>query len=284
MNVFKFVADLIRTGTSASHFYMNMNRTLKRLSGEYTMLHYPMEGEKNHTFIQGQKNLTDFCISLLGDIKGKHLLEVGCGNGVQAAYIHTTRDPGFTTGIDLEPLNIEIARKQIESENLSNILFLVDDAQKLEQIRSETVDMVINIESAFHYPEKEAFLDQVARVLKPDGRFLVADLLTTKRSSGTGIRKLWKSRMVLHHWNSDRYREQFEASPLTVNETHDITNRVIGGFRGYRQWISGIESEGKVRDFFYRVFYTINAEWVLFLFKYRRRYLVFVGSKKPSTI
>ncbi len=282
MKIFKLAADLIRTGTSSSHFYRNMNSTLKRLSGDYTMLHYPMEGKENHTFIQGQKNLTDYCLSLVGDLKGKHILEVGCGNGVQTAYIHKTWNPGSTTGIDLEPMNIEIARKQQESGNLSNIFFMVDDAQKLENIPTGSVDIVINIESAFHYPDKDAFLSQVARVLKPEGKFVVADLLTTKSSTGSGIRKLWKRRMVLHHWCSDRYRRHFEKSPLLVHDSIDITNQVINGFKGYRKWISEIEPEGKIRDFFYRIFYTINVEWVLFLFRQRRRYVVFTGIKPDS--
>lgn len=282
MSIFTFVADLVRTGTSASHFYRNMNRTLKRLSGEYTMLHYPMEGKENQTFIEGQRNLTDFCISLLGDIRGKQLLEVGCGNGLQAAYIHSTHDPGHTTGIDLEPGNIEIARKNQASSKLTNMLFLVDDAQKLEQIGSNTMDVVISIESAFHYPDKDAFFRQVERVLKPGGKFLVADLLTTKRTKGSGIRKLWKRRMVMHHWSQDRYREHFEGSLLQVQATHDITRPVIHGFRGYHKWISEIDSEGFLRDFSYRIFYTINVQWVLFLFRYRRRYVVFAGIKPES--
>jgi ubiquinone/menaquinone biosynthesis C-methylase UbiE len=185
-------------------------------------------------------------------------------------------------GVDLEPGNIEIARQAQAFEKLNNISFMVDDAQKLEQIGNGSVDVVINIESAFHYPDKDAFFNQVARVLKPDGKFLVADLLTTKHTKGVGLRKLWKGRMELHHWNLDRYREHFEESPLKLEETVDITERVIRGFKGYRGWISGIESAGPVRDFFYRIFYTINVKWVLFLFRYRRRYLVFIGHKPES--
>jgi ubiquinone/menaquinone biosynthesis C-methylase UbiE len=279
MKTVSFIIDLIRTGTSASHFYTNMNKTLKRLTGDYTMLHYPMEGEDHQTFIQGQRNLTDFCISLLGDISGQDILEIGCGNGVQAKYINESRRPGFVTGIDLEPGNIEIATEQQKLKNITNMLFLVDDAQVLGKIDNESMDIVISIESAFHYPDKDEFMRQVARVLKPDGKFLVADLLTVKKSKGIGIRKLWKGRMVLHHWNLDQYLDRFEKSPLNLEERVDITNPVIKGFRGYRRWISGIEKTGLVRDFFYRVFYTINAEWVLFLFRRRRKYMVFVGKR-----
>jgi len=95
----------------------------------------------------------------------------------------------------------------------------------------------------------------------------------------TGIRRLWKGRMVLHHWRLERYREHIEDSPLRFEDNVDITKRVIGGFKGYRKWISAIESAGMIRDFFFRIFYIINVEWVLYLLKRRRLYLVFVGNK-----
>ncbi|MFC2116734.1 class I SAM-dependent methyltransferase [Bacteroidota bacterium] len=279
MNIFKLFLDLVKTGTSAKHFYRNMNSTLKRLNGEYTMLHYPMEGEQNQSFIQGQINLTDFCTSLLGDVGGLNLLEIGCGNGVQAKHILQTCNPGFMTGIDLDPDNIDIAREQQEIRKITNMLFLVDDAQELRQIASESMDAVISIESAFHYPDKAAFIDQVSRILKPGGKFLVADLLTTKRSKGVGIRKYWKGKMVLNHWNLDRYKEYLEKDPLILDESVDITDRIIRGFNGYRRWITGIEKAGLIRDFLFWIFYIINVEWILFLLRHRRKYLVFAGIK-----
>ena len=281
MNLIQQLVDLVRTGTSASHFYRNMNDTLKRLNGQYTMLHYPMEGEENQSFMQGQSNLTDFTVSLLGDVSGKHLLEIGCGNGVQAKYICQTFEPASVTGIDLDPGNIGIANEQKKIRDISNVLFLVDDAQELRQIDTGSMDIVISIESAFHYPDKAAFLEQVRRVLKPGGKFLVADLLTTKNTNGIGIRKLWKGKMVLHHWNQDIYYEHFEKGELRLHKKVDITKRVIGGFKGYRRWIRGIEGDGPIRNFFFRIFYIINVEWVLYLLRRRRLYYVFVGDK-PS--
>ena len=109
MNLFDQIVDLVKTGTSASHFYRNMNDSLKRLYGEYTMLHYPMGGDEEHSFVRGQKNLTDFCVGCLGDIGGLDLLEVGCGNGVQAKYILEKFMPASVTGIDLD--NIPVVDK-----------------------------------------------------------------------------------------------------------------------------------------------------------------------------
>jgi SAM-dependent methyltransferase len=149
----------------------------------------------------------------------------------------------------------------------------------MEKIESSTMNVVISIESAFHYPDKEAFFQQVERVLKPGGKFLVADLLATKRRKGIGFRKQWKGKMVMHHWSHACYQEHFAVSPLLVEETHDITRPVIRGFRGYRKWIREIEPEGFVKDLFYSIFYIINVKLILILFRFRRKYMVFAGIK-----
>lgn len=271
--------DLVRTGTSADHFYRNMNMTLRRLNDEFTMLHYPMEGDDNQTFLQSQKNLTDYCISLLDTLDDKHALEIGCGNGVQAMYIHTTYNSASMTGIDLDPDSIEIANSEMELRQLGNMRFEVDDAQILTGIATESMDVVINIESAFHYPDKAAFFDQIARVLKPGGAFMIADLLTTKNTQGVGIRRLWKRKMVLHHWKRDRYETVIDRSGLDVSGITDITGKVIKGFRNYRTWIRNMNKFGRIRDIIFRIFYIINMRWILYLLRNRREYLVFVGSK-----
>jgi len=279
MNVWKQFIDLIRTGTRVDHYYRNMNMALKRLNDEYTMLHFPMEGEDNSSFYQGQKNLTDFCMSQFKDLRDKHALEIGCGNGIQAMYINNEYKPASMTGIDLDPGNIDIAKSEAELRKIGNMSFYVDDAQKLSEIKSDSMDVVVNIESAFHYPDKTEFLRQVARVLKPGGVFVIADLLTTARKKGVGIRKLWKRKISLNHWKRSRYEEEFESSALKREKSIDITKRVIRGFGNNRKWIRDMDRFGFIRDIMFRIFYVINVQWTLYCLRYRREYLVFVGSK-----
>lgn len=279
MNLWQQIVDLVRSGTSADHYYRNMNMALKRLNEEYTMLHFPMEGEDTTSFLQSQKNLTDFCVSHFGSFENLHVLEIGCGNGVQAMYINSNYKPATMTGIDLNPGNIEIARDEMGNRDIGNMFFFVDDAQELQEIESDSMDVVINIESAFHYPDKAAFLGQIARVLKPGGRYVIADLLTTRKKKGIGLRRLWKRSMVLHHWKKCRYEEELNSSSLNIEKGFDITRPVIRGFRNYRNWIREMNSFGFLKDFIFKVFYHINVQWTLYLLRYRRQYFVFVGSK-----
>jgi cyclopropane fatty-acyl-phospholipid synthase-like methyltransferase len=50
--------------------------------------------------------------------------------------------------------------------------------------RDGVFDRVISVESAFHYPDKPAFFREANRVLKPGGKFVLADIL---RSPGRSI-------------------------------------------------------------------------------------------------
>jgi ubiquinone/menaquinone biosynthesis C-methylase UbiE len=278
MNILQKLFKLIGTGFTSDRYYESMNQALKRLDNEYTMLHYPLFVKETDTFFQAQKNLTDYCISLLNPLKNKEILEIGCGNGVQAMYINANYHPLTITGIDLNKANIEIANSERIRANLQNVQFLVDNAQNLVQIPSNSTDVLLNIESAFHYPDKSAFLKEVYRVLKPGGQFLIADILTT-RIKREGLMKFWGKTMVYHFWNKKRYEEEFLKSELEISYSEDITQRVKKGWSMYRKWIPKVKRELFLKNVVYTIFYFINARINIYFLRSRQQYVIFVGSK-----
>ena len=278
MNDLQKLFKLIGTVFTKDQYYESMNMALKRLDNEYTMLHYPFYVKESDSFIQAQKNLTDYCISLLNSIKNKEILEIGCGNGVQALYINSNYFPLKVTGIDLNKANIEIANGERDRRNMHNVQFFIDDAQNLSNIHSNSVEVLINIESAFHYPDKPAFLKEVHRVLKPGGQCLIADILTT-RNKRNQLLKLWGKTMVYHFWNKKQYEEEFLKSELEMNYSEDVTQRVIKGWSNYRKWIPKIKRKLFLQNAVYKVFYVINARINIYFLKSRQQYVIYVGSK-----
>jgi ubiquinone/menaquinone biosynthesis C-methylase UbiE len=281
MNFLRKIVKLSGTGFTDVQYYESMNLALKRLNNEYTMLHYPFYVNEYDSFIQAQKNLTDYCISLLKPIRNKEILEIGCGNGVQALYINANYSPLRITGIDLNNANIEIANSERDRANIDNVCFHIDDAQKLSYIPSDSIDIVLNIESAFHYPDKAAFLKEIHRVLKPGGEFLIADILSTWTKWERNIKTLGVQR-VTHFWDQNRYDDGFLKSGLVIDYREDITHQVSKGWSIYRNWIPKIKRKQFFQDVAFRIFYIINVRLNNYYLHKGQQYFVFVGHKPVS--
>ena len=278
MNILRKIFKLSGTGFTNGQYYESMNMALKRLNNEYTMLHYPYYVKDSDSFIQAQKNLTDYCMSLLKPIKDKEILEIGCGNGVQALYINDRYNPLRITGIDLNKANIDIANRERDRTNADNVQFLVDDAQNLTQIASSSVDVLLNIESAFHYPDKSAFLKEVCRVLKPGGQYLIADILSVRKKRQL-LMKLWGKPMVHNFWTRKRYEEEFLRSKLVTNYCEDITPQVKKGWSIYQNWVPKIKRKMFLENVAFRIFYIINVRLNIYLLHNRQQYFIYVGNK-----
>jgi len=105
------------------------------------------------------------------DIKGKDILEVGCGRGGGLSYINRYLNPKTVTGLDLNSKAIKFCRKNYSGENNT---FLQGNAQMLK-FDDDSFDVVINVESSHRYNQMNKFLDEVYRVLRPGGYLLLAD-------------------------------------------------------------------------------------------------------------
>lgn len=278
MGVISRLFSHIGSGTSTGNYYSSMNEALLKLNEEYTMLHYPYYGSEGDSFLDAQANLTDYCMSLLPAVRGKEVLEVGCGNGVQAIYLDRKYSPGHIIAIDLNEGNIDIARIEADNNGVERVDFSIDDAHSLDSIKDNSVDILINIESAFHYPDKARFLNQVHRVLKPGGTFVIADILTRK-SRSSGLIKRWKGNMSLHHWPLSRYIQEFPVANFHNISVSDITLEVIRGFSMYRNWLRKMKKRQFVDDLILKMYYTVHARLNMYLLRNTRQYCVFVGSK-----
>ncbi|MGH3439002.1 MAG: phthiotriol/phenolphthiotriol dimycocerosates methyltransferase [Sciscionella sp.] len=152
------------------------------------------------------------------DLSGKRVLEVGCGHGGGASYLMRTLHPASYTGLDLNPAGIAFCRKR---HNLAGLEFVQGDAQNLP-FPDQSFDAVINIESAVHYPRFPRFLAEVARVLRPGGHFLYADLRTTH-----GI-AAWEAALA--------------DAPMRMLSQRVINAEVLGGSeRNSQRWLDVID-------------------------------------------
>ena len=122
---------------------------------------------------------------------------------------------------------------QSDSQNNSSIKFSIDDGQQLATVQDNSFDIVICLESALHYFDKEKFLAQVKRVLKPGGYFLIADLLKRDRSLSGFVRKKFR----LFNWSRDQYLNAFKQHQLELTTDQDLNDLLLLHFKKARRAI-----------------------------------------------
>jgi ubiquinone/menaquinone biosynthesis C-methylase UbiE len=266
--------DLFKSGESTGNYYQSINKTYLNVFKKYLMLHYPFFKEKYESLEKRQLNLTDHCLKRMGSIKNKTVLEVGCGNGTQSLYMYSHFAPDKVIGIDINSDNIQLAQ---HLKNGDNVEFHIDDAHKLEKIDDNSIDILFCIESAFHYPNKKSFLHQVERVLKPSGKFLIADILSKSNKNRPGLIKRWKRKMNFHHWTEKQYMTTFPKTGLSVEHRENITPSVIEGYKDFGHWIKREHFDSYLSYLILKLFLFIQVKMNVLLLLNRRKYFIFMG-------
>lgn len=110
------------------------------------------------------------------DLRNKDLLEIGCGAGGGCYVASKYFFPKSVTGLDQSDRFI---KRNTELYSNYNISFNRGDAEKLPY-HNRHFDIVLNLESSHCYPSRARFLSEVIRVLKYDGLFLYADIMSRK--------------------------------------------------------------------------------------------------------
>lgn len=105
------------------------------------------------------------------DLMDADVLEVGSGRGGGVAYIRRYHRPRRVVGVDFSDEAVSFSSKNHRADGLH---FVTGDAEHLP-FGESCFDAVVNVESSHCYGSMDAFLCQVARVLRPGGAFLFAD-------------------------------------------------------------------------------------------------------------
>jgi len=108
--------------------------------------------------------------------KGQRVLDLGCGTG--ALTLRAARKGAFVKGIDVNPEMLEIARKRVEAENLTDRVVLSEmGVAELDDESAESYDVVMSGLCFSELTENERIfsLKHIRRILKPNGLLLIAD-------------------------------------------------------------------------------------------------------------
>lgn len=202
------------------------------------------------------------------------VLDVGCGIGGPLTWIMDRHHPGRAIGLEYLWSSVRSARERA-GENGRAPVYLQGDAHKLP-LADGSVDLVFNLESALHYPDKPAFLAECRRVLRPGGWLCLGDI-TTGQSTFFGPVK-WLNSLTtqfncnVHLWSGREYVDALSALGFTVHRHEEASGPIaaalrdgrtelgrIGwlrsrGFRGRRVLLGVIESQLRAGRLTYDLF------------------------------
>ncbi|MCX8509968.1 MAG: methyltransferase domain-containing protein, partial [Rhodobacteraceae bacterium] len=111
------------------------------------------------------------------DLKGKSILDIGCGAGGIDIALVVTHGAGYVCGIDVEDPVLDHARTLIAGAGLTGRIGCLKVAPGPLPFPPCTFDVAFSKDSIVHIPDKHALMAEVFRVLKPGGWFIASDWL-----------------------------------------------------------------------------------------------------------
>lgn len=160
-------------------------------------------------------------LDLTGDVAGRTILDVGCGDGAFAVE-SWKRGAKVVNGVDASPQMIEAAHARARTHG-ADITFDVGTAQALP-FPDNTFDRVVAVTVLCFVDDAAQALREMARVLRPGGRLVVGEL--GKWSTWAAERRLrgWLGSRV---WRRARFRTAHELQHLAKG-----AGLAVGSLRG----------------------------------------------------
>jgi cyclopropane fatty-acyl-phospholipid synthase-like methyltransferase len=183
-----------------------------------------------HDLLKAQKSLVRLTVEDF--IKAGKWLDVGCGLGGPACLNAQDNSEVTITGININYEQIAEARKRAEKLGLnSRVNFTYGNACSMP-LPDNSFNCVYAIETAFHYPDKSAFVREAWRVLHQDGQFAVADIVYDK-SKFTPLAPLhiMIGKLIIsipEFFTPDKWRQSLNCAGFKNIDIQDITHQTFG--------------------------------------------------------
>ncbi|OFX16921.1 MAG: hypothetical protein A2033_19360 [Bacteroidetes bacterium GWA2_31_9] len=138
------------------------------------------EINKRYTELSG----SDCCLSCGGAIDysgaktGDICVDLGSGRGTDVMRLaEIVGETGFVYGIDISEGMLQTARRNAEKFGVKNVKFVKSDLEKID-LPSKTANIIISNCTINHASDKQAVWNEIYRILKGSGKFIVSDIFS----------------------------------------------------------------------------------------------------------
>jgi len=214
--------------------YDNITKAWRFLLGD--SFHFGYFDSEDQPLNQATNNLTKLMASHAKLKSSSQVLDIGCGIGDPARDL-AKKYACNVTGISTSEVGIELANSLSKAENLDHSTqFFVRDGM-CNGFDDEQFDCIWIMESSHLMPDKRAMINDAARVLRPEGKLVLCDIIAPTALSFTDIfRKARQFDLLSRVFGKaesiplDEYEVFLTEANLKIDHKQDISKETESSF------------------------------------------------------
>jgi SAM-dependent methyltransferase len=190
------------------------------------------------------------CLSCGGAINyseplpGEVCVDLGSGRGTDVMRLaEKVGEKGFVYGIDISEGMLKKAVSTAERLGVNNVKFIQCPLEKLK-IENKTADLIISNCTINHSADKQKVWNEIFRILKKGGRFVVSDIYSSEpvpeeyRNDPVAVSECWAGSVT-----RDEYLDQLRNAGFTDIRIIEESKPYVKGKIMVSSWtIAGVKS------------------------------------------
>ena len=230
----KDIARYYELSESQYRFFWDLDKSLS--------LHYGYWDATTKNFHDALLNINRVLSAKAGISKTDRVLDAGCGIGGSSIWL--AKNIGCSvTGISLSEKQVRKANALAAKEGVTSLANFMQLDYTDTGFPAESFDVVWGIESVCHAADKTLFLKEAARVLKKNGRLIIADFFKRENLHGKDAQQVrqWAQGWAVEDFSTEEeFQRQLRASGFSEIKNEDASAAILPSAKKlYRSYYIG---------------------------------------------
>jgi Cyclopropane fatty acid synthase and related methyltransferases len=239
----KDIARYYDLSESQYRFFWNLDKSLS--------LHYGYWDASTKNFHEALLNINKVLADKAAISQNDKVLDAGCGIGGSSIWL--AKNIGCNvTGISLSERQVNKANALAAREGVNHLAKFEQNDFAATGYADESFDVVWAIESVCHANDKSEFLKETFRILKKDGRLIMADFFKKENLQGKDAEQI---RQWAHGWavkdfsTKEEFEKQLHVAGFSQIKIEDASGAIMPSAKKlYRSYFIG-----SILGFLYRL-------------------------------